>query len=91
MKIVKKLQGRVIKLSNLNTASVEVSRKVAHPKYNKLYTVSKKFLVDYSGDLSVGDVVEIESVKPISKFKSFKVGKILESVKQISEAQEEAI
>lgn len=91
MKIVKKLQGRVVKLSNANTASVEVSRKVAHPKYNKLYTVSKKFLVDYKGDLTVGDVVEIESVKPISKFKSFRVAKVIEKIKQLPEAQEEAI
>lgn len=88
MKIVKKLQGKVLKLSNANTASIEVSRKVAHPKYNKLYTISKKFLVDYEGELTVGDIVEIESVKPISKFKSFKVAKVIEKIRQLSDVEE---
>lgn len=88
MKIVKKLQGIVVKLSNANTASVEVSRKVAHPKYNKLYIKSNKHLVDFEGELAVGDFVEISSIKPVSKMKSFKVTNVIKKAKQLSQIEE---
>lgn len=91
MKIEKKLQGVVVKLSDKSTASVEVVRKVAHSKYHKFYKISKKYLVDYEDGLNVGDTVEITSVKPISKNKSFKVSKVLKGNQQLSRVQEEEI
>ncbi len=41
-----------------------------HPKYGKYVTVHKKYLVDTAGKkVTVGDEVEIVSVRPISKTK----------------------
>ncbi|MFP3038274.1 MAG: 30S ribosomal protein S17 [Candidatus Hodgkinia cicadicola] len=39
------LIGKVVKICSLNTVSVLVIKRVRHPKYIKLVTKSKKYLV----------------------------------------------
>lgn len=47
---------------------VRIDRRIPHPKYGKYFTVSKKYKVrDTAGKAHVGDVVEIEETRPISK------------------------
>lgn len=75
-KVVKKqtLQGKVVSAKMQKTVVVDVSRFVKHPKYGKFYSINKRFKAhDEKGEYQVGDVVEIEATKPISKDKSFVV------------------
>lgn len=75
-KVVKKqtLQGKVVSAKMQKTVVVDVSRFVKHPKYGKFYSINKRIKAhDEKGEYAVGDVVEIESSKPISKDKSFVV------------------
>ncbi len=56
------------------TVVVKIDVKKRHPKYHKAYTVSRKFKAHTeSSDYKVGDRVVIESIRPISKEKKFKV------------------
>jgi small subunit ribosomal protein S17 len=66
------LKGTVVSNKMQKTIVVDVSRYVQHPKYKKYYTINKKYKAhDEKSDANIGDVVEIESVKPISKDKKF--------------------
>ncbi len=52
------------------TAVVKIDRRVAHAKYGKYFTVSKKFKVhDPEGAAHVGDTVEFAECRPISRDK----------------------
>ena len=56
------------------TIVVKVTRFVEHPKYGKRIKKSKKYKAhDENNSKKIGDVVEIEETRPISKDKKFKV------------------
>ncbi|MDZ5761731.1 30S ribosomal protein S17 [Candidatus Cyrtobacter comes] len=66
----RRLHGVVVKCSSTKTISVLVSRTVSHPKYKKIVSRSKKYLVHDEGGLyKVGDEVWISESAPISKRK----------------------
>lgn len=68
------LTGKVISNKMQKTVVVEVERKISHPVYKKYIKVTKKFKADASNmQLEEGDMVRIESTRPISKDKHFKV------------------
>jgi small subunit ribosomal protein S17 len=70
----KTLQGTVVKTAMKDTATVVVSRYEKHQKYQKYMKINKKFLVHDAGNKAkVGDVVQIEATRPISKNKHFKI------------------
>lgn len=70
----KVLKGVVISDKMDKTVVVLVSRFVEHKKYGKRIKKTKKYKVhDESNSKKIGDVVEIEETKPISKDKHFKV------------------
>ncbi len=69
--------GRVISTKSKNTAVVLVERQRMHPLYKKAFVRSKKYLVDDQIGVSVGDLVEVSKVRPISKMKHFKIIKVL--------------
>lgn len=70
----KRLTGEVASNKMQNTLVVKVNRIVQHPKYKKRFKVSKKYKVHYTeGEYQVGDKVEIEETRPISKDKTWKV------------------
>jgi len=48
-----------------------------HPKYGKSILTSKKYTVQPDKGAKLGDFVEIQEVKPISKTKKWKVSAIL--------------
>jgi small subunit ribosomal protein S17 len=65
------------------TVSVKVERKFTHPLYGKVMTRSKKYAThDENNEFKTGDVVEIVSVRPISKTKTWKVAKLIEKAAQ---------
>jgi small subunit ribosomal protein S17 len=72
----KTLKGVVISDKMDKTIVVSVTRFVEHPKYGKRIKKSKKYKVhDAENAKKVGDMVEIEETRPISKDKKFKVVK----------------
>ncbi len=70
----KVMTGVVVSDKMKDTAVVEVSRFVKHPKYDKYISKSKKFKAhDVGNTKKVGDKVTIEECAPISKDKYFKI------------------
>ena len=68
------LTGMVVSDKMDKTVVVKVDMRKRHPKYKKSYTVSKRFKAhDDTNQYKVGDKVVIESVRPMSKDKRFKV------------------
>lgn len=70
----KTLSGIVVSDKMDKTIVVKVSRYVKHDKYQKYYTVSKKYKAhDEENKHKVGDMVEIVETRPLSKDKTFRV------------------
>ncbi len=70
----KRISGKVVSDKMKDTIVVLVSRYVKHPKYGKYISYSKKFKVHDPGNTKkLGEIVEIEECRPISKTKHFKV------------------
>lgn len=68
------LKGVVVSDKMDKTIVVLVSRFVEHKKYGKRIKKTKKYKVhDENNSKKIGDVVEIEETRPISKEKHFKV------------------
>ena len=70
----RKLQGQVVSDKMLKTVVVKVTVQKRHPKYHKQYSVTEKYKAhDENREYHIGDVVEIEETRPLSKEKSWKV------------------
>lgn len=71
----KKILKGVVTSDKMNkTVVVKVTRFVEHPKYGKRIKKTKKYKAhDENNEKKIGDTVEIEETKPISKDKKFKV------------------
>jgi len=66
--------GTIVSDKMDKTVVVKVDMRKRHAKYQKSYTISKKFKAhDEKNEFHTGDKVVIESTKPISKDKRFKV------------------
>lgn len=73
-KLNKVLKGVVVSDKMDKTVVVEVTRFVEHKKYGKRIKKTKNYKAhDAENVKKVGDMVEIEEVRPISKDKHFKV------------------
>ncbi len=74
IKTKKILKGVVTSDKMDKTVVVKVTRFVEHPKYGKRIKKSKTYKVhDENNSKKIGDLVEIEETRPISKDKTFKV------------------
>jgi small subunit ribosomal protein S17 len=79
----KSFVGVVVSDKADKTVSVKVERKFTHPLYGKVLTRSKKYAShDENNEYKTGDIVEIVSVRPISKTKTWKVTKLIERAAQ---------
>ncbi len=68
------LQGVVVSDKMDKTITVLVERRVMHPIYKKFIRQSKKYHAhDDANVCKVGDVVQIEECRPLSKSKSWRV------------------
>lgn len=68
------LKGVVTSDKMDKTIVVKVTRFVEHKKYGKRIKKAKKYKAhDENNSKKIGDVVEIEETRPISKDKKFKV------------------
>lgn len=69
----RRLEGKVVSTSMAKTIVVQIDRRVAHEKYGKYFTISKKFKThDEHGKAKLGDVVVIEETRPLSKDKRWR-------------------
>lgn len=70
--------GVVISNKMDKTVTVKVTRKMRHPKYEKVIERSKKcYAHDESDALSVGQKVRIMETRPLSKLKRWRVVEVL--------------
>jgi len=68
----KKLRGVVVSDKMQDTVVVEVKRYFQHPKYKKYITEKKRYKAHDAGNTKkIGDKVEIQETRPISKDKHF--------------------
>jgi small subunit ribosomal protein S17 len=76
------MQGRVVSDGADKTVTVNVERRLKHPLYGKVVTLSKRYLAhDERNEYKLGDLVEITSSRPISKRKRFVVTRLLEKAR----------
>jgi small subunit ribosomal protein S17 len=61
------------------TVTVVIERSVKHPLYGKIMTRSKKYHAhDETNQAKVGDTVEIQEGRPISKTKAWSVTRVIQ-------------
>ncbi len=81
-KIIKTFQGQVVSDKMDKTVVVLVEYRMMHPLYKKYVKKYEKFKAhDFDNSCKMGDVVKIESCKPMSKEKKWKVVEILSHAK----------
>ena len=79
------LIGRIVGGKKDKTITVRVDRRVRHAVYGKTQTRKTVLQVhDDKNDGMPGDVVQIESCRPISKTKSWRLVQVIERAQQIT-------
>ena len=74
----KTVTGTVVSNKMDKTISVLVERKVKHPLYGKFMRRSTKLMAhDEANECNEGDTVVIESSRPLSKNKSWRLQKVV--------------
>lgn len=83
-RIIQTEMGRVVSDKMNKTVTVLVERRVKHPLYGKVVTKSNKYHAhDENGDYKVGDLVEIEACRKLSKTKAWRVTRLLEKARLV--------
>ena len=78
--MAKKIVGVVSSDVRNKTITVTATNRETHPLYGKQYTVTRKYTAhDEKNEANKGDRVEIMSVRPISKTKSWTLSRIIEN------------
>lgn len=77
----KVLTGTIVSNKMNKTVVVEVERKFPHPKFKKVVKRTKKYKChDEENKCSVGDVITMVEVRPLSKEKRWSLVSILKSI-----------
>lgn len=64
------------------SGTIQVVRKVKHPKYGKIMLTTTKFMFhDEKNEAGIGDTVKISETRPLSKNKNWRLVEILEKAK----------
>lgn len=75
------LVGRVVSDKMEKTVTVLIERRVKHPMYGKIIVRSSKYHAQNdNNEAKLGDLVQIEECRPLSKTKAWIVTKLLEKV-----------
>jgi len=78
------LTGTVVSNKMDKTIAVLIERSVKHPLYEKYVRKSSKLLAhDEKNECNEGDVVIIESSRPLSKRKAWRLQKIVERAQEV--------
>jgi len=79
----KVLQGTVVSDKMTKTRVISVERLVKHPKYEKVMKkTSRLYAHDETNQSGEGDIVEVASMKPLSKLKRWQVIKVVVKAKK---------
>lgn len=90
--MAKKVTGVVTSDVQDKTIVVTMTSRETHPLYGKQYTRNRKFTAhDEKNNAKKGDVVELVECRPISKNKSWKLERIVESGHAAVELKEEEV
>lgn len=82
IKIKRTLSGRVVSDKMDKTITVLVERRVKHPLYGKVIIRSKKYHAhDENNECQIGDLVEIQECRPLSKTKAWALVRLVEKVR----------
>ena len=78
----RKRRSGVVTSNRMNkTIVVKVERKMTHPLYHKVVTLAKQYYAhDEKNEAKIGDRVEIEETRPLSKLKRWRLVSILQPV-----------
>jgi len=72
------MTGKVVSTKMNKSISVSISRQVKHPVYEKYIRRTTKLLAhDENNECNEGDVVIIETTKPLSKRKAWRLQQIV--------------
>jgi len=78
-KVIRSLVGKVVSDARNKTVTVLVERRVKHELYGKIVAKSRKYHAhDEQNEYHIGDVVEIQESRPLSKTKSWVVSRLVE-------------
>ena len=84
--------GQVVSTKMAKTIVVETEMKKAHPLYRRVVAKSKKFYAhDDKNTAHVGDFVEIEETRPMSKLKRWRLTNVIQKAKLVGGEETEAI
>ena len=90
-KAVKTLTGKVVSTKMQKTISVLIQRYVPHPTYGKYQRRTTQLLAhDENNESRTGDLVSIESCRPLSRHKSWRLVKVLERGPQADQVADQA-
>ncbi len=79
-KVIRTVIGSVVSNKMDKTVTVKIERKVPHPIYRKYVRRSTKIHAhDENNECKIGDVVMVEECRPLSKTKSWRLVKVLET------------
>ena len=74
------LVGKVVSDKMNKTVTVLIERHVKHPLYGKIIMRSNKYHAhDENNEVKMGDTVEIQEGRPISKTKAWTVTKVIQA------------
>jgi small subunit ribosomal protein S17 len=77
--------GQVTSAKMTKTIVVEVIRKRAHPLYQRVIAKNKKFYAhDENSTARVGDYVEIEETRPMSRLKRWRLKNVIQRAKLVA-------
>src|SRR5215475_2380202 len=81
--------GEVVSTKMNKTIVVQTIMKRSHPLYRRVVARSKKFYAhDENGTARVGDFVEIEETRPMSKLKRWRLKNVIQKAKLVEAAAE---
>jgi|SRR5579884_1353238 small subunit ribosomal protein S17 len=77
--------GQVVSTKMNKTIVVQVSMKKSHPLYRRVVAKTKKFYAhDENNTARVGDFVEIEETRPLSRLKRWRLKNVLQKAKLVA-------
>jgi len=78
------LIGKVVSDKRSKTVTVLVERRVTHALYGKIVGKSSKYHAhDEKGEYHIGDIVEIQESRPISKTKTWVATRLVEKAIEV--------
>jgi len=79
------IEGVVVSDKMDKTRVVDVERRVRHPFYEKIMTKHSKFYVHDEGNEShAGDLVEIMSIRPLSRLKRWRLVRVVKAAPKVA-------